>query len=261
MKCYYFKEIKFHNYLFNYIDICYIIHLENNGRLNFVLKQLYTFKPCKKNIIVFNKGFKKCKKLLLKQQSNYDLVDANIKIMKHAQQNNYNNIMILEDDFFFDKDIKNHNKNIDEFIYKKQNEKMIYSFGIIPHLVIPYNYNHYLMINGIASHCIILNKLLINDFLKLNFNYYHEINKYAIDEIYQKSYKYNRYIYYKPLIYQLFTETDNSKNWNKIFYINILYFYRLLNLHKKAQPGYNIFYFLSKINLLLLIIFITYILY
>ena len=37
----------------------------------------------------------------------YDIIDANIYIFNHAKQNNYSNILVLEDDFIFSSEITN----------------------------------------------------------------------------------------------------------------------------------------------------------
>jgi hypothetical protein len=50
-----------------------------------------------------------------------------------------------------------------------------------------------------------------------------------------------RYTYYKTLCYQLFPETDNSKNWLNYFgHATILKFIlKKLELDKKIEPGYS----------------------
>ena len=61
--CYKFKKIIFNDSIFeNTIDATYIIHLENNKRLNHIINQLSIYQPTKIVYIVFNKGYKKCNK-------------------------------------------------------------------------------------------------------------------------------------------------------------------------------------------------------
>lgn len=75
----------------------------------------------------------------------------------------------------------------------------------------------------------------------------------------------NRFCYYKPLCYQLFTDTENSKNWGKntIFksmtkYFNVIFFYiiKKLNMNVNVEPGYTYFYMFTKILFLIIIIMI-----
>ena len=253
--CYRFEKVAGKNPLFFNVDATYVLHLEDNGRLEHVRKGLRDFFPSKNTFILFNKGAKKCKKNLPKQTSVYDIVDANLAIFRDAREKNYRNILILEDDFFFHKDIRNHTQQVDAFILKKQDEEFSYFLGCIPWVVIPYDWNHYRVLVGVAAHAVIYSK-----------NYRDEILKTAqpaIDDwdTYQMRFM-NRYMYFKPLCYQLFPETENSKIWGKdnffLFLIAkfVIPLFRFLNLHKEAEPGYSIFYFFSKtIILAVLIIF------
>jgi hypothetical protein len=115
--CYTFTELNFDcGFLDDSCDVTYILHLEGNGRLGNIYDQLSKYKPTKKVIILFNKGYKKCNKKLKEYNSRYDLIDAFITIFNNAK--NYNNILILEDDFIFsdkilDKSITN---DINQFI-------------------------------------------------------------------------------------------------------------------------------------------------
>ena len=110
MSCYRFLKVTDHDsddILFELLDATYIIHLFNNGRYPSIMTQLTLYKPSKNTFIVVNKGYKKCTKDLPEQNSIYDIVDAYKNIFKHSLKMNFNNIMILEDDFIFDEEIKN----------------------------------------------------------------------------------------------------------------------------------------------------------
>ena len=52
------------------------------------------------SFVFINKGFRKCNKLGI-TSSPADLTDSYLQIFKHAQQQNFGNILILEDDFVF----------------------------------------------------------------------------------------------------------------------------------------------------------------
>lgn len=118
MECYKIKE--FHNnnneIIINEVDATYVIHLENNGRYNDIINQLNNYKLTNKTYILFNKGFKYCEKEKHITKSNLDLVDTYYEIFKHSKMNNYNNILILEDEFILSNDIIKHNYNINNFI-------------------------------------------------------------------------------------------------------------------------------------------------
>jgi len=99
-KCYRFKHMKYINnndIIFKKtIDATYVIHLEGNGRHESVIKQLNDYHLTNDVYILYNKGFKICKKTSNIVYTADDLTDAFFQIFKHADKNNYENIFILE---------------------------------------------------------------------------------------------------------------------------------------------------------------------
>jgi hypothetical protein len=81
MKCYTYKKIISNYGLYDdSIDSTYIIHLENNGRLDNVMKQINKYMPTKIVYIVFNKGYKNCNKDNYINTPPLDLVNAFLEI-------------------------------------------------------------------------------------------------------------------------------------------------------------------------------------
>lgn len=256
-KCYYFDNIKFNDGLLNdCIDATYIIHLEGNGRLQDIQKQLEEYHPSNEVFILFNKGYKKCKKAEYINASPIDLIDAFLQCFQHAEENAYNNILILEDDFIFSEKIKEreHCENICEFIKSKEGEPMHYRIGCIPYIQIPYtiDFIHYkgCFIGG--THAVIYNRLYRDTLLKSDTSQIHDWDIF-------NNFNTNSYTYYLPLCYQLIPETENSKNWgseNTVYLIasKILFFIlQLLGLNKSVEPGYSFLYMFSKIIFFLLV--------
>ena len=273
--CYRFDYIRFDNGLLDkIIDAVYVILLENSDRTENVYKQINHYKLSKNTYIQINKGYKNCEKKLMKQQSNYDLLDSNYNIWLHAKENNYNNILILEDDFIFDNRIldKNVLNDLDNFINNYEFD--IYSLGNIPLILTPFLLTkHPKMFNGGGSHSIILTKGIRNILIDKYEKDIDWLNKTRghIDWIYVTN-NFNYHIYYKPLCYQTFPKTENMAYWDqdlniilKIiinFLSNILI--PLLKLDKQPQPGFDIIYIFSytlSISLYLLIIYVIYRLY
>jgi hypothetical protein len=249
-KCYTFKEKIYNKGLFdNSIDATYILHLENNGRFEHINNQLKIYQPSKVVYILFNKGFKVCNKNLHINNSLYDLIDAYITIYKDAQQKNYNNILILEDDFIFSKSILN-NKNINminNFINNLKNEKFMYLLGCLPQIQLPTAsyYSRRVLFKG-GLHACIYSKEIREHILKQNIKYIDDWDLYT-------DLNCVKYMFYKPLCYQLFPETENQKNWHLYFVAKpVLQF---LKLNKQQEPGYTFFYYYS-IWVSLLIIYI-----
>lgn len=258
-KCYNFKLIKSSDGIFdNIVDATYVIHLENNGRYESIMEQIKRFNICKKIYILFNKGFRNCKKPKHIVSSVEDLTDSYIQIFKHAENFKYNNILILEDDFMFSPTVKKHIGDIKQFFHDHNGKNFIYTLGSVPFIMIPYMKNHY-RTNGMATHAIIYTKSSRNQLLE-------DQNKIVDIDIY-RNLNLTSYTYYKPLCYQLFPVTDNSKNWGKerwLYQFGAKIMLKLLNyleMDKKVEPGYSKIYMYSKIIYYILIFLCAYIAY
>jgi len=262
--CYTFQKYMYNDPIFkNTIDATYIINLENNGRLDHVFNQLEKYKPTKIVYIVFNKGYKKCHKQKFIITPPIDLVDAFLTILKHAKKENYDNILILEDDFIFSPDIKKkfNIDNINHFLNKKKNKHFLYYLGIVPFLLIPYDKYNYKNILSLGCHSIIYSKKYREYILTIKQQNIKDWDYFT--NIFIK----NKYTYYKPLCYQLFPPTENSKHWadadiftNGLFALILKNILKKLNLDQKIDPGYTIFYNFSKTIFYIFIIIIILIL-
>lgn len=266
-KCYNFNEITYSNGLLDdAVDATYIIHLEGNGRYEDILKQLDLYQPTKIVYIVFNKGYKKCSKDENITLPAHDLVDAFLQIFKHANNpsQNYNNILILEDDFIFNEKIKNVSTrmNVCTFLNSHKNENFQYLLGCIPFIKMPYTLDckHFISIISLGTHACVYSKtnrtqLLKKDQLTVSdwdiYNYFHS----------------RRYTYNEPLCYQLFTDTESSDNWgrgNHILYLLGLItkrVFKFFQLDTKIEPGYSFFYLFSKIVFFILLFIVLLIIF
>ena len=75
--CYILKEINFNKGLFDsFIDVTFVITMVNSIRNNKIIKEITKIKPTKKVIIVYNKGYKNCKKPDTIKCSMEDIVHA-----------------------------------------------------------------------------------------------------------------------------------------------------------------------------------------
>lgn len=269
LNCYTLIEYNFITGIFDKtIDATYIIHLENNGRIELVLKQLEEYKPTKKVYILYNKGYKKCYKKLSEYIPNLDLVDCNITIFNHSKQNNYKNILILEDDFFFDKKIKNKNiiDDINNFLIKNDNKNFIYYPGCIPIFSIPIEFNSYKSHFTGTAHSCIFSKKSINYILENQYKFLNK-NSFLWDLELSSDNNIKKYHYTIPLCYQIFPVTDNQKNWNfvknkklnKVTSDIFIFLIKLIKIDKQAEPGFTIIYTFSKILFILFCLFFIFI--
>jgi hypothetical protein len=250
-RCYAYEEYNFTAPLLD-IDATYIIHLEGNGKYESIIEQLNKFPISKKVYIVLNKGYKKCKKKPAITKPPLDIIDAYLEVFDHAKEKN--NILILEDDFMFDDKILEpfHQNNINHFIKEKTkiNSEFFYYIGILPFILLPYDYYNYINIISSGTHSVIYSK-----------KFREKIIKNKIDDWDANLKLYTGYVYYTPLCYQLFPNTDNSKHWGDhdyILYVIALfgkYIIKLAGLDKSIS-AYSYFYFVSKLWILLFLFII-----
>lgn len=250
--CYNFETIIFNKgFLDESTDCTYIIHLEGNGRYKRIIEQLDKYQPTKKVFILHNKGYKNCKKKYYITKPPYDLIDAFLYIFRDANKKNYNNILILEDDFIFDDKINNKNNTdkINKFINKYNDKEIMYSLGVLPFIMVPYEKSHYKVILSGGCHSIVYNKNIRNRILKINQQ---DIKDWDLHKIF----RYDLYTYNEPLCYQIFSETENKKCWGGTTLISVpaILFLKLLKLDIKTNPGYQIMYITSKVILLIILI-------
>ena len=254
MSCYEYEEYTFNEPLLD-IDATYIIHLIGNGRYDSIIDQLYKFPISKKVYIVLNKGYKTCKKSISITKPTLDIIDVNLEIFNHAKEKQ--NILILEDDFMFDNKLleKKHQLNINDFIKKKTKSDFIYYIGIVPFVLLPYNYYNYQLIYGLGAHSVIYSKKFREKTIKnIKKNENLKIKDW---DIYLNT-NFTRYVYYTPLCYQLYSVTENSKHWgdhNFIMYYLAIILKIIIKILKmdKSIDAYSYIYFFSKLWILIIL--------
>lgn len=259
MDCYRFEPIKGTNPLFNSIDATYVLHLEGNGRLDRIKSLLREHYPSNNTFILFNKGYKKCKKKLPGQESKYDITDANLHVFKHAKEQNYKNILILEDDYFFHKDVRSHSEPINTFLRENEDNQFMYFLGVVPGIIIPYSWYHYRAYLTMATHAAVYSKSYRENMLNIDQNLIEDWDVYQVF-----NYKWRRYMYHRPICYQLFPETENSKGWGsgsplRILGMLLFNLFQILKMNVQENPGYQVFYFLSKLLFWIILVVFFYI--
>jgi hypothetical protein len=245
MEAYRLENIKYQDELFPEIDATYIIHLEGNGRYPRIQEQLAKYHPTKEVFILWNQGYKRCKKSAHITNPPLDLVDAFLHVCEDAKSRNYNYVLILEDDFLFDDQVLSttHRQNIQQFLAGRENENFQYILGCIPYIRIPYTWTTDLSILSAGMHACIYSKPNREYLLADRYNI-KDWDIYGLGRV-------RRYMYWTPLCYQLFPKTENSEHWgyeNVIIYLLAIFMrslFALLRLDTQIEPGYSIFYFLS----------------
>ena len=226
--------------LFN-VDAAYVIHLEGNGRLKALKKQLEMHALAPVVHIVFNKGMDDPKKQLPRQTPAHDIVDAYRYVFKECETNGYGNVLILEDDFTFRPDLSKQDAAVvNTFLTKERKNKFVYHLGCIPAFMAPVDLQGNYLIIGSSTHASVYSQALRQQTLR----YTGVIN----DWDWYLTFAAPRYAFTKPLIYQLYPETENSKQWMSLF--GLTYFVkiwiRILKLDVQPEPGYSICYMVAK---------------
>jgi hypothetical protein len=242
-QCYNFERLEFESsgVFDSFIDATYIMTMEGSVRSKEVYKKLKEFYPTSLVFISHNKGFKKCKKILYEQKIPYDVINSYYNVFNHSRKNNFNNILLLEDDFEFDTEVMNANMvyDIKTFFDKNKKRTFFYNLGGLPILLqYPFMIDmcHYKMLQTFPSHCIIYNRNIQHEILK---NVYYPTEKVEFFDLWITK-KFESYIYKYPCCYQVFPDTEQSQLWSNPFSKFVI---RSTNLHKKSKPGYRILFF------------------
>ena len=246
---YRYEHIESKNGLFdNYVDMSYILTMENSTRRNNYMGQLLQYNPHKHVTIQHNTGFKHCNKQLYNQNTVHDINDAYYHVFLHAKSHNYNNIIIFEDDFFFDNVEKADVHEIGMFI--TNNNYHIYNLGPALDISMPYTFKHHQSVFTTSAQGVIYNVKYFDFFIKIynkGFNMMYDIVWNSVDVL--------KFRYYKPICFQLYEMTENIKNWG---FSNVaIFFIKLLNLDKSHYPGWHVLNMLSYV----ITIIVLYILY
>lgn len=241
------------------LDATYILYLKNNGRLENIKNQLEKVHPTRTIYIVENEGYKKCEKNLSVQSPSVDLVDGYFQIFNHAKKNNYNNVLILEDDFIWNEKITDPtiSKDICNFV-NNQNSNFTYYLGCMPILKMNLGTNHLRTFMQMGTQSVIYSRKVREQILKSD--------KDAIidwDINLSLSVRPKSYCYKSPLCYQTFPVTDNQKAWPSYCGLKELFIFliQLVKLDKQPSPGFEICYVVSDIisySIVLLLIYIFY---
>jgi len=251
--CYYYQTIHFEESSLD-IDAVYVLTMENSERLEKIKKELYIHKPGKVVMIQVNKGFRNCSKRLCKDStedidiSHKDISHAYMNAFKNAVNNQYKNVLILEDDAIFSKEYYNADnlKIINEFIPKLDSKQSVFALGLFPWISL---YNSKGIRRSVVSTGIhatifpisVMKKILIDCTNIGDMDVYVNMNC-------------TRYFIHNPLVSQTVPQTENYNNWGKDYGFlgdvirSILgIFFWLMGLDKSVEPGTTYIYTMNKI--------------
>ena len=255
MDSYIFEEWNFNSCLFPSVEATYILYLEGSDRIHNIKRQIFKNPPSTKVFLVRNKGYKKVKKPIISQTSAADCAYSHYTAAKHALKANYNQILILEDDFIFERDLLDQYnlEKVNEFISTREFKR--YFLGVVPFLLLPtLEPCHWKILSGGAAQAIIHNKQgfgeLIQDFEK-DQNITLQIDIYLAAR--------GAYTFCKPLITQIFDLTENRQtSWGAGKTGDFISWgIETLKMDNESNgAGLEIFYFFGKYWILILILLV-----
>tara|TARA_B100000900_G_C20573392_1_gene714278 strand:+ start:475 stop:1287 length:813 start_codon:yes stop_codon:yes gene_type:complete len=242
------------------LDAVYILLLKGSDRTEKAYSQIHTYKLSKNYHVIVNPGYKKCEKKMCDQKPYYDLMDANVYAMKHADKMGYENVMILEDDYVFDDRIRDPVVISDVVDFWKNRSFHLYSLGSINIIQRDIFTKHPKIIHSGTTHSMVFSRegrsQILREFIDnpcletplkvlIDFKGHDLWYNFAVN---------HKYAYYKPLCYQTFPHSENRATWDN--YLSGVIF-RLLKLETQVQPGWDILYIMMYILNILFVIFIV----
>jgi hypothetical protein len=227
---YTYHTVDFLNGLFDpYLDMIYVLTMVNSDRP--YRTELNKVTLGKKITIQENAGFKNVTKTLYQQDTINDLNDAYYHCFLNASEHGYKNIMVLEDDFFFEGLTQEIVDDIGNFI-KTQSDYYVYHLGPIFFLKFQSQGNHEKLITMSSSHGCIYSQKYIDWYIAQYLKKFTCMYDYLWNDADVIKYK-----YIKPVCFQVFSKSDNKKSWSNRPIDNTLSF---LNLDKSHKSYYTV---------------------
>ena len=200
----------------NVINASYVLIMENSDQEYDMQEQLDFHKPTSTVVIQYNKGFKSCDKTkLIKPKISFDLAHSYFKAFEHALSKRFDRVLIFEEDFFLENYTKHDIQNISTFLADKKPD--VYSLGTVqlrdakwtqegPHIKA--------LEHMFCSHAVIYSRTYMQQYIlayENNPELFIKVDGH-VDHIW--GYLTNtRYMYFKPIAFQLVRLTENMKEW------------------------------------------------
>jgi hypothetical protein len=209
------------------VDAAYVLHLVNNGRLDKVRGEIARCRPAKVVHLVHNPGS------ALPPAA--DIVEAYRFIFRHARDQGYGAVLVLEDDFTWGRVRPDDGASVSAFLARNAHRKLVYHLGCLPAAMFPVGGGSYLTL-GCGTHASVYTKPCQDRVLA----YDSKIRDWDMFLFFH----FWRYAFGRPLCYQLYGRTANSDQWLQFCGLTPLLRLgtRLLLLDKRAEPGYWVCY-------------------
>lgn len=234
--CYYTKSYTIDKGNYDGVIECtYVLLMENSKREEQILRQIEDAKITSKVVIQYNRGYKKCEKNLRVNKPNYDLEDALKNVFKHALNQGYSRIIVLEDDCQFDERIRDPIVVNDLRTFLDRRDPQIYNLGTPISITSPFDIlfheRNQRLLYTTCTHAVIYNKKYMDNAIHRKFMLGHTD--------FEHNRTWSKYTYTYPLAYQIFEDTENKKEgWGYVSFIADILF-KPLKLDTQVQPGFD----------------------
>lgn len=236
-ECYYYEEYTLESgSLDPSVDHLYVLTMHESPRINKLKEQINKAKVVSNITIQYNYGYKKCQKELKQQKPNYDVIHALQTVFRHALSKGYKRIMVLEDDCQFDERIRDPEVIDDLNSFFIQKDPQVYNFGsgfgLVNPLDVLLHNKHQLVLCMYLAHCVVYNQ----DYMQ---HAAHTFKTHSPDIEFNRVF--SKYVYHKPLAYQILEETENFKHggWGIWAYFHKYFIFPIFPLNKSVQPGFD----------------------
>lgn len=229
--------------IMTYVPSAYVLTMEGSTRWHSTIHTLSTI--CKDTYVQYNKGFKKCTKADCVNNTARDIIDAYRNLFLHIQTQSAP-VLVFEDDAFMRVDFRGDLEEIDQFL--RTHRANIYSLGSIAFTHPTFN-KHRPVFDWSAlnmAHAMIWSFSARAQLLRME----EPCRMLHIDRCFTSKIS-HKYVYYRPVAYQIFPETPNSDTWcilcnqsplDKASSPFLKQCLKGLGLDKKPEPGWSIIY-------------------
>ena len=208
--CYHYERINNNKSLFPIIDCTYVIILKDSKYESRIREQMRRY-PLSKNILLqWNKGYKNCRKKLPRQFSVSDLTDSYKTIFHNAIINDYEYIIILEEDFVVLGDMMDGGIREEIQYFLRREEVEMLSLGSVVWGSRECGDDNFRKLDiKQGTHAFVYKREIILYLYNLIKNSEEVLDMDIMTNIYCKG----MYGYKRPLIIQVFSVTENQENW------------------------------------------------
>ena len=238
---------------------CYVIVCcgEQPTRLGAMTAELEALRPLRTVDVCVFAGHRSCP---LSEHSAHDLNNNFLYVFRDALQSGAERVLILEDDFHVERFEDDDVASVCEFL--RGNKPCVYGLGnfMVPTLGTVLSRHQKFSSNFgtfSSSHATFFSRSYMRgvvDFFDEVFGGRPPADFHCVDK-WPEFFNASIFRYYKPLITQVFTHTENQADgWtrckpgslNPLKTSGVVAFLRSLNLHNKTQPGWKVLYFLGN---------------